>query len=141
MIPFRTFLRRLSVAVLAAVFALPGSPALARDTKGPSPDRLAGRYEGQVMNGDDLDPVLTVFERTASGKWVGTYAIEQEDGIEAGSLDNCEWETVRLLLCRWRDSAGAGAVRLLFSSDYNAFRGFWGETPDTTLMLWDGVKP
>ena len=105
-----------------------------------SPQPLAGSYQGQVLNGDDFDPVLTAFSRNAEGRWSGSYAIGEEEGIETGTLDECGWEAAYLLSCTWTDRYGTGSVRVLFSTDYRIFRGFWGTDPSDTRMAWDGVK-
>ena len=101
---------------------------------------VGGSYVGEVRNGEGMDPVLTAFSRDAEGRWSGTYALGEADGIEVGSLDACEWETSRLLHCTWRDRHGEGVARLLFSGDYRAFRGFWGTKDDDASMPWDGTR-
>lgn len=99
-----------------------------------------GSYEGQVYNGDDLDPVLTVFSRSPAGAWTGSYVLGEEEDVEVGQLDACTWETMLLITCRWTDRHGVGFARLLFSSDYRAFRGFWGNTMDALTLPWDGGR-
>ena len=101
---------------------------------------LGGGYEGQVYNGDGRDSVLTVFSRGADGTWTGSYVLGAEEDIETGTLDGCGWETSLLLVCRWNDRYGTGFARLLFSSDFRAFRGFWGNTMDALILPWDGAR-
>jgi hypothetical protein len=99
-----------------------------------------GSYEGQVYNGDDMDPVLTVFSRSPEGAWTGSYVLGEEEDVEVGQLDACAWETMLLITCRWTDRHGVGFARLLFSSDYRAFRGFWGNTMDALTLPWEGGR-
>ena len=101
---------------------------------------LTGSYQGAVLNGNDFDPVLTAFYWNSARRWSGTYAIGEDDGIQVGVLDECEWEAAYLLRCNWGDAHGSGVVRWLFSSDYRAFRGYWGENADSTNVPWDGLK-
>jgi hypothetical protein len=96
-------------------------------------------YEGQVYNGDNMDPLLTTF--TVDGKNLsGTYVVDEESGPETGSLSNCKFESEFSVLCTWTDKYGSGFARMLFSADYRAFNGFWGQTSDATVFPWNGVR-
>lgn len=96
-------------------------------------------YEGQVFNGDDMDPLLTTF--TVDGKTItGTYVIEEESGFETGNLNSCKFEGEYTVMCLWTDKYGSGFARILFSADYRAFNGFWGQTPENTVFPWSGVR-
>lgn len=141
-IPRVLFVALLSVSLLAdgGRCARAGDEAETEDNPGMGGGPLTGSYQGIVLNGDDFDPVLTAFSRDSTGRWSGTYAIGEEDGIQVGLLDECEWEAVYLLRCNWGDAHGSGVVRWLFSSDYRAFRGYWGENAESTSMPWDGLK-
>jgi hypothetical protein len=138
--------RLLFALVCALVFADAGRRVWAEDASGGEDDPgigagpLSGSYQGLVLNGDDFDPVLTAFYRHSSGRWSGTYAIGEEDGIQVGVLDECEWEAAYLLRCNWGDAHGSGVARWLFSTDYRAFRGYWGENAESTNVPWDGMK-
>ena len=108
------------------------------------PNNLASQpaiatYEGQVFNGDDMDPLLTTF--TVDGKNIsGTYVIEEEDGFETGKLSDCKFEGEYTVTCIWSDKYGSGFARILFAADYRAFNGFWGNTADATVFPWNGVR-
>ncbi len=117
-------------------------PAAADGPVGPPPGSgpAGGNFEGQVYNGDDMDPVLTVFSRSSGGAWTGSYVLGEEEDLEVGQLDACSWETTLLITCRWTDRHGVGFARLLFSSDYRSFRGFWGNTMDALTLPWDGAR-
>jgi hypothetical protein len=136
--------RALRAVSLSALLCLASNPArVAADAHvGPPPGAgpAGGSYEGQVYNGDDMDPVLTVFSRSPGGSWTGSYVLGEEDDVEVGQLDACTWETMLLITCRWTDRHGVGFARLLFSSDYRAFRGFWGNTMDALSLPWDGSR-
>ncbi|MDB4055474.1 hypothetical protein N9496_05735 [Akkermansiaceae bacterium] len=101
---------------------------------------LKGTYQGQVFNGDDLDPVLTTFRLSEGQKLSGIYAMGEEDGIATGTLSEFKWESDYVLVCTWQDKYGRGTLRILFSADLSMFRGFWGTSSKATLLPWDGVK-
>lgn len=129
---------------LSALVCLTALPAIADADGGlgppPGAGPAGGNYEGQVYNGDDMDPVLTVFSRSPAGDWTGSYVLGEEEDVEVGQLDACAWETMLLITCRWTDRHGVGYARLLFSSDYRSFRGFWGNTMDALALPWDGAR-
>jgi len=101
---------------------------------------VGGSYEGQVANGDGMDPVLTVFSRSPAGLWTGSYVLGEDEDVQVGQLDACLWETMFLITCRWTDRHGVGFARLLFSSDYRGFRGFWGTTMEALDAPWEGGR-
>ncbi len=70
----------------------------------------------------------------------GSYVLGEEEDVEVGQLDACTWETMLLITCRWTDRHGVGFARLLFSSDFRAFRGFWGNTLDALTLPWEGGR-
>lgn len=138
---------RLPAIVSTLVYALlalasASTLAITDGQVGPPPGAgpVGGSYEGQVYNGDDLDPVLTVFSRSPTGTWTGSYVLGEPEDVEVGQLDACTWETMLLITCRWTDRHGVGFARLLFSSDYRAFRGFWGNTMDALTLPWEGAR-
>jgi hypothetical protein len=106
----------------------------------PAKPVIRGPFQGQVYNGDDMDPVLTTFKQNATGETSGTYAMGEEDGLEVGTLSDFEWEGSYTLKCKWKDKYGTGTLRILFSAEYRMFRGFWGQSEDTGFFPWDGVK-
>ena len=74
------------------------------------------------------------------GELKGTYKITEEDGVEQGCLSDFKWEDDYVLVCTWKDKYGSGTLRMLFSVDLSAFRGFWGEDAKSTLLRWDGER-
>lgn len=123
---------------LAALLVSVVVPPAAAEDSSLSAGPLPGAYQGQVYNGDNLDPVLTVFFRDGSARLRGTYAVGEDEGFQAGALEDCGWDADYLLRCRWTDRHGTGIVRMLFSADYRSFRGFWGTGNDDTFLPWDG---
>jgi len=126
----------LLLALLAPASAVAGAEHSPPAGAGPG----GGPYEGQVFNGGGMDPVLAVFSRSAEGTWTGSYVLGEEEDIATGTLDSCLWETAQLIVCGWTDRHGTGFARLLFSSDYRSFRGFWGSTMDELSLPWDGAR-
>jgi hypothetical protein len=101
---------------------------------------IRGAFQGQVFNGDDMDPVITNFKQNANGDTSGTYVMGEKDGLETGTLSDFQWEGPYTLRCQWKDKYGTGTLRILFSAEYRMFRGFWGKSEDTAFLPWDGVK-
>ena len=102
--------------------------------------QLKGVYQGQVFNSGSLDPVQTSFQIDKNGKPKGTYSITEEGGVERGVLSGFKWEADRVLVCTWKDKYGTGILRILFTSDFSSFRGFWGEDAKSTSFPWSGAK-
>lgn len=134
MIP-QSIIRCIICLMLSALCA----PSSAQSDAVPSQPIIA-TYEGQVFNGDDIDPILTTFVIEDGKKLMGTYVIEEETGFESGNLSDCQLEGTYTVTCTWRDKYGAGFARILFSTDYRSFNGFWGQSSDTTLLPWSGVR-
>ena len=132
MIP-ASFVRIFSAMILSLAF---GSSFAQSD----APQAIIATYEGLVFNGDNMDPILTTFIIEDGKKLKGTYVIEDEEGFESGTLTDCTLEGTYTVTCTWKDKYGAGVARILFSADYRAFNGFWGETSDTTFQPWNGVR-
>lgn len=101
---------------------------------------LSGTYEGRVFNGDNMDPVLTTLFINQLGQVIGKYAMGEETGLEIGELSNLKMEGDYTFVFDWKDKYGTGTLRLLFSSDYKTFYGFWGKTKSETVLPWNGIK-
>ena len=128
---------------LLFLITLVGASVLLSAGKANEHDRsriVDGRFQGQVFNGDDMDPVLTTFVASSQGRASGAYLITEENRDVVGTLSNFKWESPYVLTCTWQDTYGSGTLRILFSTEYTMFRGFWGESDDTTNRPWDGVK-
>ncbi len=102
---------------------------------------FAGTYQGVVLNGYQLEPITTTFRLAAGGRLTGEYLIEDsEEGSKPGSLSNVYLEAPGTLTLEWTDKDGEGYARLVFSSDYRRFDGFWG-TPDSEAdNPWTGTR-
>lgn len=101
---------------------------------------IAGTYEGIVLNGNDMDPVLTTFFLNESDQIVGKYAMGEEAGLEVGELSNLRMDGSYTVLFDWKDKYGRGVLRILFSSNYKMFYGLWGKTESETFFPWNGAK-
>ena len=121
--------------IVAATFA---SAATAQGDAPAQP--VIATYEGQVFNGDNMDPILTTFTIEDGKKLKGAYVIEDETGLESGNLSDCQLEGLYTVTCMWTDKYGTGLARILFSSDYRSFHGYWGQSSDTTFLPWNGVR-
>lgn len=101
---------------------------------------IIGSYEGNVFNGDDMDPILTIFFLNNSGELVGKYAIKEDNGLEEGELSNFRMESNYTVVVDWKDNYGTGVLRMLFASNYKIFYGFWGELDTETSLPWNGIQ-
>ena len=131
---FRNFLR----SIFFAGFFVFATHALAQNAAPPQP--IMATYEGQVYNGDNMDSVLTTFAIVAEKSLSGTYVVEEESGLESGNLTDCQFEGGYTVTCTWIDKYGKGTARILFASDYRSFSGYWGNSADTTMFPWNGVR-
>lgn len=104
------------------------------------PQAIIATFEGQVFNGDNLDPLLTTFFFENGKKLRGTYAVEAEEGMDSGELSDCNLEGAFTVVCTWKDSHGTGIARMLFSADYRSFNGYWGQSRETTVFPLNGVR-
>lgn len=100
---------------------------------------ISGNYNGKVFNGTDMDLVLTSFFKNESGVIVGKYTMFEDNRKELGVLSNLRSEGDYTIVADWKDKYGSGILRMLFSSDYKVFHGFWGRNNKTSLP-WHGVK-
>ena len=100
------------------------------------------KYWGEILNGEKLQPVVTHFTRTTTGQLTGTYLMGDEDGNEetvvTGKLSDCLGDATAVLTCQWHDKYGSGFLRIMFSSDYKSFTGYWGVHQKMTLYPWNG---
>ncbi|WP_162025199.1 MULTISPECIES: hypothetical protein [unclassified Lentimonas] len=103
-------------------------------------DAMQGAYLGQVMNGDDLDPVHTEIGVNDVGSLIGSYKINDETGDSSGVLFNFIDEGCNVTVCTWKDQHGTGALRMHFSDDLSRFRGYWGVDRKSTVYPWTGVR-
>ncbi len=105
-----------------------------------SPPSISGTYSGTYIFDKVSAPIITTFILNGSEQIVGEYAFEGESGLEIGKLSNLRTDGSFTFLVDWKDKSGTGVLRMLFSSDYSMFYGFWGSSQEETSLLWNGVK-
>jgi hypothetical protein len=127
------------VRILSAVVLTTTSNLVFAQSDAP-PQAIIATFEGQVFNGDNLDPLLTTFFFENGKKLRGTYVVEAEEGMDSGELFDCHLEGTYTVVCTWKDSQGTGIARMLFSADYRSFNGYWGKSGDTTVFPLNGVR-
>lgn len=125
--------------IVCLMLGLICAPCYAQNDAAP-PLPIVATYEGQVFNGDNMDPILTTFVIEDGKKLVGTYVVEEETGFESGNLSDCQLEGTYTVTCTWNDKYGSGFARILFSADYRSFSGYWGQSSDTTFLPWNGQR-
>jgi hypothetical protein len=102
--------------------------------------RIAGTYEGEVFNGADMDPVTTTFTLQPSGRLVGSYTVDEEEGAFSGTLSNILFEGERIISLEWTDQFGEGLALMEFSSDFSSFAGEWTDKDGQNPLPWTGKK-
>jgi hypothetical protein len=130
-----TVIQRLSVLLLlaAATAALP--LAAAED-----PKAIAGTYTGEVFNGNDMDAVTTTFSFDNSGRLVGKYEVDEENGKYRGRLSNFMFEGPRTISMEWTDKFGEGFATMEFTQGFRSFTGAWTTKAGTDSLPWSGKK-
>lgn len=102
--------------------------------------RMAGKYVGEVFNGNDMDPVVTTFFVTPDGRLKGNYVAEDEIEIVDGTISNAFNVEGRTYSFEWTDKYGEGIAVLVFSEDYNSFTGYWTDSSGSTEQPWSGTR-
>jgi hypothetical protein len=102
--------------------------------------QLAGVYNGEVYNGADLDPVVTTFRLERSGRLVGEYRVEEENGAYSGSLSNIVFEDANTITMEWTDQFGEGFAVMEFADDFASFAGEWSSKESPNALPWNGKK-
>ncbi len=102
--------------------------------------KMAGRYVGEVYNGNDMDPVLTSFIVLSDGRLRGNYTAEDEMEIVDGTISNAVLVEGRTYSFEWTDKYGEGKAVLVFSEDFSSFNGYWTNYTDSTQFEWTGTK-
>jgi hypothetical protein len=101
---------------------------------------LAGTYHGEVYNGADLDPVVTVFTLEPSGRLSGEYTVSEENGTYSGRLSNVVFEDLHTITVEWTDQFGEGFAVMEFSEDFKSFAGEWSSKDSASGLPWNGKK-
>jgi hypothetical protein len=123
--------------VLAVMLSVAATSSLAADN---DYEQIAGSYHGEVFNGADLDPVVTTFRFAASGRLVGDYVVDEENGAYSGTISNVVFEGPRTITLEWTDKFGEGFAVMEFARDYRTFAGEWTNRDGTNPHPWNGSK-
>ena len=102
--------------------------------------RIAGKYAGQVYNGDDMDPVVTVFVALPNGRIRGNDVAEDEVETVNGTISNAVKIEGNTYSFEWTDKYGEGKAVLVFSSDFSSFKGFWTNNIERNQFEWTGTR-
>jgi hypothetical protein len=102
--------------------------------------QIAGIYKGEVYNGADLDPVTTTFTIERSGRLIGEYLVEEENGAYSGRLSNIVFEDANTITLEWTDQFGEGFAVMEFAEDFRSFAGEWSSRESATALPWNGRK-
>lgn len=102
--------------------------------------RMAGKYVGQVYNGNDMDPVVTTFIVQPDGRLKGNYVAQDEVEVVEGTISNAYNIEGRTYSFEWTDKYGEGQAVLIFSEDFTSFDGYWTDKSGSDELPWDGQK-
>lgn len=102
--------------------------------------QLAGTFQGEVFNGSDLDPVITIFSLDEYGRLSGSYTVDEELGAYSGILSNIIFDDERSLSMEWTDKFGEGFAIMEFNRDFTAFSGAWTDKNSDNSQPWNGKK-
>ena len=101
---------------------------------------FAGTYTGDVFNGDDLDPITTVFRVADGNRLTGDYTVNAEQFDYDGVISNIVFEDGQTITGEWTDRFGEGFFRLQFSGDFSSFTGYWSEYDSDNQLPWSGRR-
>jgi len=101
---------------------------------------IAGNYSGYAYNGQNLDPVLTVLAFDESGRFMGSYKVDDENSPFQGTLSGLIQEEERAFSMQWTDKDGEGFVYMEFNADYSSFSGFWTDPGGEDQFPWNGRR-
>lgn len=102
--------------------------------------KIVGTFYGEVYNGSDLDPAVTTFILQPSGRIIGEYSVDEENGKYHGSISNIIFNAERTVSFEWTDKFGEGYAIVEFSSDFNRFSGHWSDRENENANPWYGVR-
>jgi len=103
-------------------------------------ENFSGTYTGDVFNGDDLDPITTVFRVVGDNRLTGNYSVSAEQFTYEGTISNIVFEDDRTFSGEWTDRFGEGFLRLQFSRDFSSFTGFWADYDTDNQLPWNGKR-
>jgi hypothetical protein len=101
---------------------------------------VSGCFYGRIFSGDDMDSIKTFLQYTTDGAIVGEYVIYEENEEVEGRLVRLLPVSQYVFRGKWEDAFGEGPVRLLFTSQFDAFTGYWGPHPDSIFAPIYGSK-
>ena len=101
---------------------------------------FVGTYAGDVFNGDDLDPIITIFSVAAGNRLTGNYTVNAEQFDYEGVISNIVFEDARTITGEWTDRFGEGVFRLQFSQNFDSFTGYWSDYESDNQLPWSGTR-
>lgn len=122
----------LILLVLPGLAAAQGVPANLAD--------FSGTYTGDVYNGDDLDPITTVFRVADGNRLTGNYSVGAEQFTYEGTISSIVFEDDHTITGEWTDRFGEGFLRLQFARDFSSFTGFWADYDTDNQLPWNGTR-
>ena len=131
----RQFVRSFSLAL--GYLLLTGTPINAADNPYV---QITGEYNGEVFNGEDMDPVITSFTLEPSGRLSGSYRVDEENGAYSGTLSNIVFDDARTVSMEWTDKFGEGFAVMEFATGFTSFTGAWTNKEGENALPWNGKK-
>ena len=101
---------------------------------------FTGTYVGEVFNGDDMDPITTVFQVAGGNRLTGEYRVGAEQGDYEGMNSGIAFEDAWTITGEWTDQFGEGFLQLQFSRDFSSFTGFWSNYDSDMELPWNGTR-
>lgn len=102
--------------------------------------QFAGRYVGDVFNGDDLDPITTTLRLAGGNRLTGDYVVQTEQFEYEGVISNIVFEDEQTISGEWTDRFGEGLFQLQFARDFSSFSGFWTSYDSDNQLPWNGRR-
>lgn len=103
-------------------------------------EKFSGTYSGDVYNGDDLDPITTVFRLADGNRLTGSYTVGAEQFTYEGAISSIVFEDAWTITGEWTDRFGEGFLRLQFARDFSSFTGFWADYDTDNELPWNGQR-
>jgi hypothetical protein len=125
--------------LLLFICLLAGNALLAQSAPAILPE-FAGRYTGDVYNGDDLDPITTTLRLAAGNRLTGEYLVQAEQFDYEGVISNIVFEDDYSMTGEWTDRFGEGLFHLEFSRDFSGFTGYWTSFDSDAQLPWNGKR-
>lgn len=106
----------------------------------PDYSSFVGVFEGMVVNGSEHSSIVTTLVVTSDGRLRGSYVVNSVSGTFNGNLSNPRLSGESTVSFEWTDKDGEGYEELVFSEDFNSFRGFWSDRNSNSQHLLTGER-